>query len=133
MVDESGAPLVVSTWANARAFEQHAAKFLSELWDAHLRERLVVMRGGVTKKFDLVSEDASIVGDAKFYKNISVPAAKWSTIAEYVWLLQNVDATRRFMVFGLDREVASRWLRRFRPLTEGVEFYFLDAAGLTAP
>jgi hypothetical protein len=131
MVDEPGTSLAATTWSDARIFEQHAAKFLGELWNVHLAERLVVMRGGVTKKFDLVSEDASIVGDAKFYKNIPVPAAKWSTIAKYVWLLQHVDAARRFMVFGLDQEVASRWLERFRPLAEGVEFYFLDAAGLT--
>lgn len=118
------------TWADGREFEAYAAKFLSDLWGVRLAERSVQLRGGVTKKFDLVSPTADIVGDAKYYKNISVPAAKWSTIAEYVWLLQHADAAKRFMVFGLDPEVCSRWLHRFRPLTEGIEFYFLNQDGL---
>jgi hypothetical protein len=36
----------------------------------------------------------------------------------------------RTMVFGIDREVGSRWLQRFRPLAEGIEFHFLDQTGL---
>jgi hypothetical protein len=131
MVNEFARPSPVPSRASSKAFEEHAAWYLSELWSVRLAERPVVLRGGVTKKFDLVSEDASVVGDAKYYKNIAVPAAKWSTIAEYVWLLQHLDAKRRFMIFGLDREVGSRWLQRFRPLTEGIAFYFLDEAGLT--
>lgn len=119
------------TWADGRAFEEYAARYLSDLWTVELTCRPVTLPGGVTKKFDLVSADGRIVGDAKYYKNISVPAAKWSTIAEYVWLLQHVpSAERRFMVFGLDIEVAARWLVRFRGLCEGVEFYFLDNVGL---
>jgi hypothetical protein len=118
------------TWADGKAFEHHAARFLGDLWGVRLCERPVTLPGGVVKKFDLVSEDADIVGDAKFYKNISVPAAKWSTIAEYVWLLQHVDASRRFMVFGLDKKVATRWLSRFRPLAVGVDFYFLGQSDL---
>ena len=56
-----------------------------------------------------------------------MPAAKWSVIAEYVWLLQHVAAAeRRFLVFGQDREVPQRWLARFRPLIGDVEFFFLD-------
>jgi hypothetical protein len=61
--------------------------------------------------------------------NIPVPAAKWQAIAEYIWLLQKVQADRVFMVFGQDVEVAERYLKRVRPLTEPVEFYFLDGTG----
>lgn len=125
-------PAAGSAWADGRAFEAYATRYLSDLWAVDLAARPVTLRGGVSKKFDLVSEDRKIVGDAKFYKNISTPAAKWSTIAEYVWLLQHFEeADRRFVVvFGLDREVGGRWLQRFRPLTEGVEFFFLDESGL---
>lgn len=124
-------PLTTPDWADGRAFESHAARFLSDLWGVDLAARSVTLRGGVTKKFDLVSADGRIVGDAKYYKNIAVPAAKWSTIAEYVWLLQHVQsADCRFMVFGLDREVAARWLHRFRPLTHDVAFYFFDGSEL---
>ena len=119
------------TWADGRAFEEYAARFLSAKWGVELSCRPVTLPGGVTKKFDLVTADGRIVGDAKYYKNIAVPAAKWSTIAEYVWLLQHVpNAERRFMVFGLDIAVAARWLSRFRGWCEGVEFYFLDGETL---
>lgn len=107
-------------------FERHAARVLNAAWNVELAPGRVTLRGGVPKKFDLVSADRRTVGDAKYYKNLATPAAKWSTIAEYVWLLQHVDeATRRFIVFGNDREVPARWLDRFRPLANGVEFWFL--------
>jgi hypothetical protein len=47
------------------------------------KERSVLAAGRVPWKFDLVSSDGSIVGDAKRMKNIAVPAAKWQAIAEY--------------------------------------------------
>jgi hypothetical protein len=34
-----------------------------------------------------------------------------------------------FMVFGRDTEVAERYLKRVRPLTIPLEFYFLDGGG----
>ena len=77
----------------------------------------------------MVSEDGRIVGDAKWMKEIRVPAAKWQAIAEYIWLLQKVKADRVFMVFGQDVGVAARYLKRVRPLTCPVEFYFLDGNG----
>lgn len=107
-------------------FERHAASVLGAAWNVELAPRHVTLRGGVPKRFDLVSADRGTVGDAKYYKNLAAPAAKWSTIAEYVWLLQHVDeSARRFIVFGNDREVPARWLDRFRPLANGVEFWFL--------
>lgn len=107
-------------------FERHAARVLGAAWNVELSPGQVTLRGAVRKKFDLVSTDGKIVGDAKYYKNLPTPAAKWSTIAEYVWLLQHIDErARRFIVFGNDREVPARWLDRFRPLANGVEFWFL--------
>lgn len=113
------------------SFERHAATVINAEWEVELSSRPVRLAEGVVKKFDLVSSDRAIVGDAKHYKNLPTPAAKWSTIAEYVWLLQHVqDAKRRFLVFGLDREVPERWLERFRPLTKGIDFWFLDGETL---
>ena len=79
--------------------------------------------------FDLVSPDEKIVGDAKYLKNIPVPAAKWQGIAKCIWLLQKVSAERTFMVFGRDIEVAQRYLTRVGALTAPVEFYYLGADG----
>ncbi len=108
-------------------FEARARRVLSELWQVDLQPRAVRLGGAVDKRFDLVSTDGAIVGDAKRYKSLKTPAAKWSTIAEYVWLLQHVPAgARTFLVFGGDIDVPMRWLHRFRPLARPVTFYYLD-------
>ncbi|MEK6860277.1 MAG: hypothetical protein AABX54_05690 [Nanoarchaeota archaeon] len=109
---------------NGIEFEKEVRKFLSDKWNIVLEERKVKI-GNIFKKFDLVSKDEQFIGDAKYYKNISVPAAKFSTIGEYVWLLEKTPAKRKFLVFGKDIEVPKRWLERFGNLTS-VEFYFLD-------
>ena len=112
-----------------KRFEQYARQYFSHLWGVDLRERTVRISDQVPWKFDLVSQDGRYIGDAKWLKNIKVPAAKWQAIAEYVWLLQKVEADKVFMVFGQDPEVAERFLKRVRPLTHPVEFYFLDGSG----
>jgi hypothetical protein len=114
---------------NWRSFQTYAQEYFSRLWGAELLEREVRVGGQVPWKFDLVSPDGRIVGDAKWLKNIPVPAAKWQAIAECVWLLQKVRADRVFMVFGRDIEVPQRYLQRVGPLTHPVEFYFLDDSG----
>lgn len=90
---------------------------------------MVEVAGQATWKFDLVSPDLQYVGEAKWLKNIPVPAAKWQAIAESIWLLQKVEAKKVFMVFGRDAEVAERHLRRIRPLTDPVQFFFLGGSG----
>lgn len=58
-----------------------------------------------------------------------LPAAKFATIAEHVWLLEKTGAPEQFLVFGNDREVPLRWLDRFGDLVAGVQFYFLADDG----
>lgn len=99
-------------------------KFGKELRPGHLDD--------VPKELDLVSEDGSIAGDAKYYtavNGISLPPAKFATIAEYVWLLEKTKAKRRFLVFGNDRRVPQWWLDRYGDLLGGVSFYFLSDKG----
>ena len=122
-------PLSWDQVADWRTFEQYARQYFSRLWNVNLVERQVTIGEEVSWKFDLVSEDRTIVGDAKWLKNIAVPAAKWQAIAEYIWLLQKVPARRVFMVFGQDAEVAVRYLKRVRSITAPLEFYFLDGTG----
>jgi hypothetical protein len=119
-------PEPVTDW---RSFEEYARRYFSDLWGVGLQARSVEVAGKVPWKFDLVSADGRYVGDAKWLKTLAVPAAKWQAIAEYVWLLQKVEAEKTFMVFGQDADVAERWLRRVRALTAPVEFYFLDGTG----
>jgi hypothetical protein len=88
--------------------------------------------GGVRKKFDLVSSDKEVVGDAKYYTRVGgtgLPPAKFSVIAEHVWLLEKTGARRAFLVFGNDREVPIMWLQRWGNLLSNVAFYFLTDSG----
>jgi hypothetical protein len=87
---------------------------------------------GIRKRFDFVAPDQQVVGDAKYYTLVGgerLPAAKFATIAEHVWLLEKTDAPERFLVFGNDREVPLRWLERYGNLVSEVQFYFLDDDG----
>ena len=112
-----------------RAFEELARSVMS----AHFGVPLV--RGevpGVPKEFDMVSPDKDIVGDAKYFTLVRgqwLPPAKFSIIAEHVWLLEKTGAPVTFLVFGNDRQVPALWLQRYGNLTSGVAFYFLTDDG----
>jgi hypothetical protein len=86
----------------------------------------------VPKRFDLVSPDKDIVGDAKYYTFVRgqrLPPAKFSVVAEYVWLLEKTEAAVKFLVFGNDRQVPELWLQRYGGLVPAVSFYFLTDDG----
>lgn len=88
--------------------------------------------GGVPKRFDFVSSDGSIVGDAKFYTlvgGVSLPPAKYATIAEYIWLLEKTKATHKFLIFGNDIRVPEGWVKKYGHLPDGVDFFFLHGDG----
>jgi DNA-binding transcriptional ArsR family regulator len=87
---------------------------------------------GIRKRFDFVSTDQQIVGDAKYYTLVGgerLPPAKFATIAEHVWLLEKTNAPEQFLVFGNDREVPLRWLERYGALAGSVQFFFLSDDG----
>ncbi len=110
----------------AADFEEYARSYLSDYWHISLEKRQVRLTDEFEKEFDLVSQDNSYVGDAKYLSNNAVPAAKWSAIAEYVWLLEKVNSTHKFLVFGKDKELSQRWLNKHRTLLREVKFYFLS-------
>lgn len=110
----------------AKGFEEKARQFLSKKWNVTLNKRKVEIGKEYEKRFDCVSEEGKYVGDAKYLKNIKNPAAKWSGIAEYVWLLEQVKAEHKFLVFGKDKEVPERWLQKHKSLLKNVKFYFLN-------
>lgn len=112
----------------AYAFEELAKKVMSKELGTQLLPGRVA---GVHKQFDLVSEDKKTIGDAKYYTAVngtSLPPAKFATIAEYVWLLENTGAKKSFLVFGNDRHVPEWWLDRYGNLTS-VTFYYLSDDG----
>jgi hypothetical protein len=111
------------------AFEKLAQRRMSEHFGVSLAPGTVP---GVPKRFDLVSPDKAIVGDAKYYTLVRgqrLPPAKFSVIAEYVWLLEKTGAPTRFLVFGSDRQVPELWLVRCSKLVSDVGFFFLSDDG----
>ena len=113
-----------------RAFEKLAQKVMSAHFGASLLPREVP---GVPKRFDLVSPEKDIVGDAKYFALVRgerLPPAKFSIIAEHVWLLEKTGAPVTFLVFGNDRHVPLLWLKRYGALVSRVAFYFLADNGL---
>jgi hypothetical protein len=87
---------------------------------------------GVRKQFDFVSPDRLTVGEALYYPSadgLELPPAKFSIVAEHVWLMEKTGAPTRFLVFGNDREVPMLWLERYETLASSVAFYFLSASG----
>jgi hypothetical protein len=117
----------------ADAFEKLAQQRMSEHFGVSLAPGTVP---GVPKRFDLVSPDKAIVGDAKYFTLVRgqrLPPAKFSVIAEHVWLLEKTGAATRFLVFGNDRQVPELWLARYGKLAFEVAFYFLTDEGELGP
>ena len=109
-----------------RVFEELAADVMGAHFGVKLNKRKLP---GVPKEFDMVSDDGSVVGDAKYFtmvRGTNLPPAKFSVIAEHVWLLEKTEAKRKFLVFGNDRRVPEEWLRRYGHLAGDVEFWFLE-------
>lgn len=114
---------------NAAQFEDLARQVFGRRFGVPLRPGQVA---GVPKLFDLVSPDGEIVGDAKYYTLVNgqhLPPAKFSIIAEHVWLLEKTQARYKLLVFGNDIEVPKRWLARYGHLRGDVAFYFLADEG----
>jgi hypothetical protein len=94
----------------------------------------VLARAVMSERFgaSLASERLHIVGDAKYFTLVHgqrLPLAKFSVIAEHVWLLEKTGAPATFLVFGNDRQVPELWLQRYGNLVAGVAFYFLTDWG----
>lgn len=109
------------TW---QEFEVFARARMSREFDTELVAGGV---SGVPKKFDMLSRDSQVVGDAKYLTLVRgerIPPAKFMEVAGRVWLLGRVAAERRFLVFRNQREVPEAWLRKYGVLVGGVEFYF---------
>jgi len=115
---------------SAKDFEAFARVKLSEHFGVLLRASEVPR---VPKRFDMVSPDYRVVGDAKYLAMVRgerIPPAEFSLIAEHVWLLEKTAiAEKKFLVFGNDIRVPRLWLQKYGHLVDKVEFYFLDNNG----
>jgi len=120
---DSSAPL---SWPE---FQKLASHRMEQHFGVTLTERAVP---GIPKRFDMVSADGTVVGDAKnlsLVRGTELPPAKFMEIAGHVWLLEKTGASRVFLVFGNQREVPERWLAKYGDIIGRVEFYFLASGG----
>lgn len=112
-----------------KSFEEIVKKVMGKKYGVNFNAGRIK---GVPKKFDLVSSDEQIVGDAKYYTMVKgeyMPPAKFSVIAEYVWLLEKTSSMHKFLVFGNDERVPAKWLRKYGKLVKKIKFYFVDNKG----
>jgi hypothetical protein len=114
---------------HAALFQRFAQTRMTTFFGMQLSERSLP---GFPKRFDFVSTDAQIIGDAKYLTLVNgtdIPAAKFMEIAAHVWLLEKTTAQRRFLVFGNEQAVPELWLKKYGSLNSQVEFYFLGLSG----
>jgi hypothetical protein len=112
-----------------REFEDNATAQMSAYFGMPLKK---VRIRGFPKEFDMVSTGCEIVGDAK-WKSLPPNGQQEKVLCEeittYVWLLEKVMASRKFLIFGNDRRVPEAWLEKYGCLPTSVEFYFWDEKG----
>lgn len=114
---------------NWREFQDMASRKMGKYFGVPFSEK---NPQGFPKRFDMVSPDEDIVGDAKYLTLVNgtrLPPAKFMEIAGHVWLLENLCARRKFLVFGNQREVPELWLKKYATLVKSVEFFFLSDDG----
>lgn len=112
-------------------FEEKARRAIEKELDVQLMSEKVNINGKF-KNFDLVNLKNKIVGDVKHYKTTSGgnrPSAKFSTLNEYVWLMQlleKFDNTkwRKLFVIGEDLEMIKKYLTEFEKWLGDIEFYY---------
>lgn len=114
---------------DAREFEELARRIMSKYFGVRLGKG---KKPEWLKEFDLVPPDFRIVADVKYYTMVRgslLPPAKFATIAEHVWMLENIDVDVKFLVFGNDKRVPLKWLEKYGYLVKSVKFYFVNDNG----
>jgi hypothetical protein len=112
-----------------KEFENEARKIMSRYFGVRLIEKNPI---GFPKKFDMVSIDESIIGDAKYLTLVrgeKFPPAKMMEITGHVWLLEKVNAKIRFLVFGNQKAVSELWLDKYGKYKQNVAFFFISKDG----
>lgn len=116
-----------SSW---QQFEQLARTTMSREFETKFVEK---NPNGFPKKFDFVSDEKGIVGDAKYLslvKRAQTPPAKLMEITAHIWLLEKCQANVRFLVFGNQIEVINKWLKKYGSIQFDVRLYFLSDSNI---
>ena len=112
-----------------KEFQEFASREMSRHFGVEFAERYPA---GFPKRFDMVSPDEQLIGDAKYFTwvhSTDVQPANFMEIAGQLWWLEQVSAKQKFLVFGNQRDVVEMWLKKYGRLVKIVEFYFLSDDG----
>ena len=117
-----------SSWLD---FEVKARKAIEEKIGIQLSSEKVNINGKF-KNFDLVNVENKVVGDVKHYKTTSGgnrPSAKFSTLNEYVWLMQLLEKFdkvkwKKLFVVGEDIEMIKKYIIELEKWLGDIEFYY---------
>jgi len=114
--------------------EKIAKKVMEKYLNVKLENRKVNIFGKY-KEFDLVNLEKAIVGDVKYYTfKGAVPAAQFSAISEYIWLMEKLEQSsgrkwRKFIVGLGNRNTFERYAKQYGPWLGDIEIYFIDDNG----
>jgi len=126
---------MTSSWFD---FENNARKVIEGELNIALPCGKIAINGKL-KNFDLLNEEEKVVGDVKHYKTTSGgnrPSAKFSTLNEYVWLMQLLEKFdghkwRKLFVIGEDLEMVRKYIDEFEKWLGDIEFfYYSENSGL---
>lgn len=113
-----------------KTFEDNTRKLLEDLYKTTFPKGRLVKINGKAKKFDFVDLKKNIVGDSKFYsftKTGKRPSAKFSTLNEYIWLLQKLPQNwNKFIVIGKDKALVKKYVNEYLPWLEGITIFYSD-------
>lgn len=113
-----------------RIFEEGVRSLVEDCFKTKFPKDGFVDIQGKIKKFDYVNLEKNIVGDSKHYsftQSGKRPSAKFSTLNEYIWLLQKLPTGwRKFMVIGEDESLVRKYVNEFAPWLEKVTIFFSD-------
>ncbi|SRR5258706_3823593 len=112
-----------------KEFQDLASREMGKHFGISFRERYPTR---FPKRFDMVSPDEQIIGDAKYLTLVhgtNLPPVNFMEIAGRMWMLEHVPAKHKFLVFGNQRDIVEMWLKKYGTLVETVEFYFLSDDG----
>lgn len=121
---------MVDSWSD---FEVKARKAIEDELGIKLSSEKININGKF-KNFDLVNIENKVVGDVKHYKTTAGgnrPSAKFSTLNEYVWLMQLLEKFektkwRKLFVIGEDMEMIKKYIVEFEVWLGDVEFYYFS-------
>lgn len=118
---------MVQEW---KIFEDNLRKLLEGFYKTRFPKDGLVKINGKAKKFDFVDLENNIVGDSKYYsftKTGKRPSAKFSTLNEYVWLLQKLPPNwSKFVVIGKDETLVKKYVNEYLPWLDGVTIFYSD-------